>query len=141
MARHDATTACQTLPVAAWQRHGLSVLLYLVMLLFAHGASAHIAPSPEIHHGAIGHVHDTVPTTAFVGDPHRGPLCHAGHALHVAPHTLLRTERQEIEHGVALCSTTQLVPPPAVIAVSGTPHGRPDANTPPIYLLTQRLRP
>ena len=140
MTRHHATTPCQTLPFSAWQRHGLFALLCL-MLLFANGAAAHVDASSDSHHGAAGHVHDTPPTDAFVGNDHRGPLCHAGHAPHLAPHTLLRTERQEIEHGVALCSPTQLAPPPAVIAVSGRPHGRLDSNDPPIYLLTQRLRP
>ncbi len=139
MTRHHANSPCQTLPFAAWQRHGLFALLCLV-LLFANGAVAHAATPSDSHHGTSGHLHGTAPTATIMGDA-RGPFCHAGHALHVAPHTLLRTERQEIEHGVALCSTTQLAPPPAVIAVSGTPHGRPDANTPPIYLLTQRLRP
>ncbi|WP_147270442.1 hypothetical protein [Halomonas sp. DQ26W] len=138
MAEQEATTACQTLPVAAWQRHGLLVLLCLTLLLFAYGAAAHVTLSPETHHGATGHVHDAVPTTAFVGDPHRGPRCHADHAPLVT-HTLLRTERQDIEHGVALCSLAQLAPP-AVLIISGTPHGRPDSNALPIYLLTQRLR-
>jgi hypothetical protein len=139
MARQDATTSCQTLPFAAWQRHGLFTLLCLILLLFANGAAAHATSSFEAHHDVAGHVHDATPTAIFVDDPHRGPLCHAGHAP-LPPHTLLRTERQEMEHGEALCSLAQLTSPPALLIVSGTPHGRPDSSAPPIYLLTQRLR-
>ncbi|WP_147273053.1 hypothetical protein [Billgrantia montanilacus] len=139
MARQDATTSCQTLPFAAWLRHGLFALLCLMLLLFAHGAAAH-ATSSKTHHDVAGHVQDATTTATFVGDLHRGPHCHAGH-VHLATHPLLRTERQEIEHGVALCSLAQLAPSPAVLVVSGTPHGRPDSSAPPIYLLTQRLRP
>lgn len=140
MAWQDATTSCQTLPFAAWLRHGLFALLCLMLLLFANGASAHATASSEIHHDVAGHVHDATPTATSVVDPHRGPLCHPGH-VPLATHPLLRTERQEIEHGVALCSLAQQAPPPAVLVVSGMPHGRPDSSAPPIYLLTQRLRP
>ncbi|AMD01888.1 hypothetical protein [Halomonas chromatireducens] len=139
MAWQDATTTCQTLPFAVWLRHGLFTLLCLVLLLVANGAAAHATASSEIHHDVVGHAHDTTPTATFVADPHRGPHCHPGH-VPLAPHPLLRTERQETEHGVALCSLARLAPPPAVLVVSGTPHGRPDSSAPPTYLLTQRLR-
>ncbi|EWH03922.1 hypothetical protein [Halomonas sp. BC04] len=111
MVQHRATTSCQTLPFAAWLRHGLFALLCLV-LLFASGVAAHVATDSGTHHGAVGHVHTTATATAFAADEYQTPLCHAGHAPLFAPHTLMRTERQEIEHGVALCSLTHLAPPP-----------------------------
>ncbi|WP_133154964.1 hypothetical protein [Billgrantia endophytica] len=139
MARHDTHSSCRTMPSTAWPCRGLLVLLGLVVMLFSMNVAAHDATPDDTGHQLAGHASPQA-GIALALDPHDGPHCHPGHGPQSTSYSPPRTERQDVkEPGAPHC--LELTPPPRVMAVTGSPHGLPEASRLPIYLLTQRLRP
>ncbi|MDR5863194.1 hypothetical protein QC758_09500 [Halomonas campisalis] len=136
MASHATQHEHRPRYIPACQRCGLAILLSLLLaLLLGSSASAHLTTPGHGGHSAFDH---PLALESFDGTL---PHCQHGHGAPATSHAILRAERQELDHDATPPRFTPPETPPSVPAVTGMPRGLPDVLQPPLYLLTQRLRP
>ncbi|MCE8023426.1 hypothetical protein [Billgrantia aerodenitrificans] len=115
-----------------WCRSWLFSLLLLSMAVaFGVQAMAHPAPASP---------HSVVESLAQANPPAPAPHCEHGHSGEHAAELLLRAERLDVD-GTPCHRPVPAVTPPPVAVTIGLPSAAPTLANPPLYLLTQRLRP
>ncbi|MGR2739114.1 hypothetical protein ACUY1T_11765 [Billgrantia sp. Q4P2] len=118
--------------LSGWRRGWLAALLALILsLASAFPVLAH-ATSPFANH-------DTAENYAAASLQLPAPHCEHGHGWELTHEALLRVDRQDADSHTILY-LAQVPIPPRVETTIGQPNREPLLVSPPIYLLTQRLR-
>lgn len=133
MSQRSSTVTQHRITRRGWCRSWLFSLLMLSMaVVFGVQATAH--PEPASPHSVI------VEELAQASSPTPSPHCEHGHGWEHSAEILLRGERLDID-GIATHRPDPAVAPPPVAIDIGLPSAAPTFARPPLYLLTQRLRP
>ncbi|MCC5882183.1 MAG: hypothetical protein JJU25_06040 [Halomonas sp.] len=115
-----------------WCHWLFSLLLLALTMLLGGQAMAHPEPA-SLSPVAAESSSPTSPTSPV-------PHCEHGHGWQHVLETLLRTERLDVDDS-STRRPDPAVTPPAVVTTIGIPSAAPTLADPPLYLLTQRLRP
>lgn len=127
-----------TLPTATWRRHGMSVLLGIVLLLFSAVVTGQPPFSTTSLHVSAMSPSDTAEHGRFVDKAYpTGPDCHHDHAARSVGNALVRTD---LKFDPLPMNIDAQAMSPWVVVTSGKPRTLPEPSPVPIYLLTQRLR-
>ncbi|MBA2779571.1 hypothetical protein [Billgrantia kenyensis] len=133
MTQRSSTVTQHRITRIGWCRSWLFSLLLLSMaVVFGVQATAH--PEPASPHFAVAE------ELAQTNPPVPAPHCEHGHGREHGAEILLRGERLDAD-GTATHRPDPAVAPPPVATDIGMPSAAPTFARPPLYLLTQRLRP